>query len=84
MCVCGARTYHGETSLHEEDEVGGEKHEGGIHGAGDGGDVVGHGEATALDGIFVVGAEDGSCREGKKKWGVQKSKVNKTSRFGNF
>ena len=36
------------------------------------------GEATALDGILVVGAEDGSCREGKKAGVTRPGKSNKS------
>ena len=59
----GRNAYHGEASLHEEDEVGGEKHERRVH---RGSDRVGH--------IFVeevapraniVGAEESSCRRRK-------------------
>ena len=66
----GKCAYHGETGLHEEDQVGGEKHEGCIHGTRNAClalfklsylCVVVLREGTALGAIVVVGAEDSSC-----------------------
>ena len=57
----GRNAYHGEASLHEEDEVGGEKHERRIHRSCD---FVSASEETAPR-ASIVGTEESSCRRRK-------------------
>jgi hypothetical protein len=49
------RTHHGEARLHEEDEVGGEEHEGRVHGRAN---LIRGDQAAAVEVATAVGAED--------------------------